>query len=113
MDQHELVENSSHNHGYEAEHDHVVGLPIYFGVFAILMVGTFLTVATALFDLDWIFPFAEEARSGVYRKVHEHRTDDKNEKANQSVPREVDRGGPCWYISAHRVHSSGVRATAF
>ena len=55
MDQHELVENSSHNTGYEAEHDHVVGLPIYFGVFAILMVGTVLTVVASLFDLDWIF----------------------------------------------------------
>lgn len=58
MDQHELVEHESASRGFEAEHDHVIGLPVYFAVFGILMVGTLLTVGAALIDLDWLFPGA-------------------------------------------------------
>ncbi len=36
-------------------HDHIVPIPVYLGVFAILMLGTALTVVVALFDLDKIF----------------------------------------------------------
>jgi len=44
----------------EHQHDepHVVGLPIYFGVFAVLVVGTILTYIVATIDLEWIFPGA-------------------------------------------------------
>ena len=53
MNQHELVENSSRNRGYEAEqHTHVIGIPVYLSVFAILMVGTVATVLVANLDLD-------------------------------------------------------------
>ncbi len=45
------------NHEHPQEH-HVVGLPIYLGVFGVLVFGTILTYFTALFDLDWIFPGA-------------------------------------------------------
>lgn len=35
-----------------------IGLPGYFGVFAILIVGTILTYYAATVDMDWIFPGA-------------------------------------------------------
>ena len=35
-----------------------IGLPGYFGVFAILVVGTILTYFAATIDMDWIFPGA-------------------------------------------------------
>ncbi len=42
-----------------SEHgDTHIGLPGYFGVFAILVVGTIITYYVALFDLEWIFPGA-------------------------------------------------------
>jgi cytochrome c oxidase subunit 4 len=37
---------------------HIVPIPLYLMVFAILMVGTILTYFAALQDLDWIFPGA-------------------------------------------------------
>lgn len=48
----EVVENHE-----DAEH-HIVSIPWYLGVFGVLLVGTFLTVAVAYVDLDWIFPGA-------------------------------------------------------
>jgi cytochrome c oxidase subunit IV len=45
------------HHEHHADHEHI-GLPGYFGVFAILVVGTILTYYVALIDLDWIFPGA-------------------------------------------------------
>ncbi len=47
-------EHSEHEH---IEHDHMT-LPKYFGVFAILVVGTVLTYYAATIDMDWIFPGA-------------------------------------------------------
>ncbi len=35
-----------------------IGLPGYFGVFSILVVGTILTYYAATIDMDWIFPGA-------------------------------------------------------
>lgn len=49
-------DHESASRGEESEvHHHIVPLPVYFGVFALLMVGTALTVIVALFDLDRIF----------------------------------------------------------
>jgi cytochrome c oxidase subunit 4 len=39
-------------------HEPHIGLPGYFGVFAILVIGTILTYTVALRDLDFIFPGA-------------------------------------------------------
>ncbi len=44
----------SENH---EEHDHMT-IPKYFGIFAILIVGTVATYYAATFDLDFIFPGA-------------------------------------------------------
>jgi len=44
----------SENHSEETH----IGLPGYFGVFTILVVGTILTYYVATVDLDWIFPGA-------------------------------------------------------
>ena len=44
----------SENHEH---HDHM-SIPKYFGIFAILIVGTVLTYYAATIDLDWIFPGA-------------------------------------------------------
>lgn len=41
----------------ESQKEHI-GIPGYFGVFAILIVGTVLTYVVAKFDLDWVFPGA-------------------------------------------------------
>ena len=49
-------DHESASRGDEAiVHDHIVPIPVYLGVFAILMLGTALTVVVALFDLDKIF----------------------------------------------------------
>jgi cytochrome c oxidase subunit IV len=47
-------EHAEHEH---IEHDHMTLLK-YFGVFAILVVGTVLTYYAATIDMDWIFPGA-------------------------------------------------------
>jgi len=39
------------------EHQHMT-IPMYLGVFAVLVVGTILTYVVATMDLDWIFPGA-------------------------------------------------------
>ena len=45
-----------HNtHSQTQEHNAHIGIPGYFGVFAILVVGTILTYVVALQDLDFIF----------------------------------------------------------
>ncbi len=54
MAEYKTAGDAEHQH---AEH-HVVGLPIYFGVFAVLVVGTILTYFVATVDLEWIFPGA-------------------------------------------------------
>lgn len=46
-------DNDHHEH-QEGEH-HIVSIPAYLGVFAVLMVGTILTVLVAFIDLDHIF----------------------------------------------------------
>lgn len=46
----------SENHG--EEHKEHIGLPGYFGVFMILIVGTILTYFSSQWDLDGIFPGA-------------------------------------------------------
>jgi cytochrome c oxidase subunit 4 len=46
--------HDNHSHG----EDHVVGIPSYLAVFAVLIVGTILTYYVALIDLDGIFPGA-------------------------------------------------------
>ncbi len=43
---------------HEDAHHHIVSIPTYLGVFAVLIVGTFLTYLTAQYDLDWVFPGA-------------------------------------------------------
>lgn len=50
--------NNHHEDDHSEAHEEHIGLPGYLGVFAILVVGTILTYATALVDLDWIFPGA-------------------------------------------------------
>ena len=49
-------------HEHEHEHDHIehdhMTIPKYFGIFAILVVGTILTYFAATIDLDFIFPGA-------------------------------------------------------
>lgn len=52
MNENQVVEHESASRGQEAEHNHIVPLGVYFGVFGILMVGTVLTVAVANWDLD-------------------------------------------------------------
>ena len=48
-----------HNdHSHTQEHNEHIGLPGYFLVFGILVVGTILTYFTAQLDLDGIFPGA-------------------------------------------------------
>jgi len=56
MAQHTDDDHNTHSH--TQEHNEHIGLPGYFGVFAILVVGTLLTYWTATFDLDVIFPGA-------------------------------------------------------
>jgi cytochrome c oxidase subunit IV len=53
-DNHTTVDKHEDDH---ADH-HVVGLPLYFMVFGILVVGTIVTYLVALTDLDFIFPGA-------------------------------------------------------
>jgi cytochrome c oxidase subunit 4 len=50
---------SEHHDSHDAHSEpHIVSIPIYLGIFAILIIGTILTYATALVDLDFIFPGA-------------------------------------------------------
>lgn len=57
MAEHKIEEHDDHHERHEGEH-HIVSIPIYLGVFGVLIVGTFLTYWTAQYDLDWIFPGA-------------------------------------------------------
>lgn len=50
-----MTDHLEDNHDEHQEH---IGLPGYFGVFLILVVGTILTYFTATIDLDGIFPGA-------------------------------------------------------
>lgn len=54
---HTEIDRHEENHD-EHEGHHIVPIPYYLGVFAILMVGTFATYAVAFFDLDGVFPGA-------------------------------------------------------
>jgi cytochrome c oxidase subunit 4 len=49
---------ADHHEDNHEEHKEHIGLPGYFGVFAILVVGTILTYYTATIDLDGVFPGA-------------------------------------------------------
>ena len=54
-----MAQHEEHNtHSATQDHEAHIGLPGYFGVFAILVVGTIITYAVATVDLDWIFPGA-------------------------------------------------------
>lgn len=54
-----MAEYKEDPHYHDDDHgEEHIGLPGYFGVFAILVVGTILTYYVALFDLDFIFPGA-------------------------------------------------------
>lgn len=49
----------SDNHGEHPQEHHIVGLPLYFGIFAVLFLGTIITYFVALYDFDSIlFPGA-------------------------------------------------------
>jgi cytochrome c oxidase subunit IV len=49
----------THNtHSNAQEHEAHIGIPGYLIIFGILVVGTILTYAVALIDLEWIFPGA-------------------------------------------------------
>ena len=53
-----MAEHHSDEHSHEGEH-HIVSIPIYLGIFGILIVGTIFTVLVAFVDLDNIlFPGA-------------------------------------------------------
>jgi len=52
-----MAEKHIEHHDEEHEHEHM-NIPKYFGVFAILVVGTVLTYYAATIDMDWIFPGA-------------------------------------------------------
>ena len=47
----------NHKEPAHQEH-HIVPIPLYLMVFAILIVGTIATYYVATFDLDWVFPGA-------------------------------------------------------
>ena len=49
-----MAKDPEHEH---MEHDHMT-IPKYFGVFAVLVVGTILTYYAATVDLDFVFPGA-------------------------------------------------------
>lgn len=57
-----MAEHISENHDQHNQHTggehHIVSIPLYLMVFAVLVVGTILTYFTAQWDLDWIFPGA-------------------------------------------------------
>ena len=52
-----MAEHNEHDTHDHPGH-HVVSIPIYLAVFAVLVVGTIVTVLVALVDLDFIFPGA-------------------------------------------------------
>jgi cytochrome c oxidase subunit 4 len=47
-----------HDSGDTPHAPHIVGIPTYLVIFSVLIVGTILTYAVALVDLDGIFPGA-------------------------------------------------------
>jgi cytochrome c oxidase subunit 4 len=49
---------SEHSNDHAHDEPHIVPIPMYLGVFALLMVGTIATYFVALIDLDGIFPGA-------------------------------------------------------
>ncbi len=51
-------QTTHHHDGDDHHEEHHIGIPMYLIVFAILIVGTFLTYWTATWDLDVIFPGA-------------------------------------------------------
>ena len=53
---HHKEEHNTHSH--TQEHEEHIGIPGYFGIFGILVVGTILTYYVATIDLDGIFPGA-------------------------------------------------------
>ena len=53
-EQNHRVNETIENH----EEHHIVSIPSYLAVFAVLLVGTIATVLAAYVDLDWIFPGA-------------------------------------------------------
>ncbi len=53
----EYKKDKNEDHDLAHEH-HIVPIPLYLMVFAILVVGTILTSIVARFDLDFIFPGA-------------------------------------------------------
>jgi cytochrome c oxidase subunit 4 len=57
MAEHISENHDQHDQHMEGEH-HIVSIPLYLMVFAVLVVGTILTYFTAQWDLDWIFPGA-------------------------------------------------------
>lgn len=51
--------HDSDDHGEHPQEHHIVGLPVYLIVFAVLFVGTIVTYLVALYDLDGLlFPGA-------------------------------------------------------
>ncbi len=57
MAEHNTEKHNTHSHA-EEEIEHHIGIPGYLVIFGILVVGTILTYAVALIDLEWIFPGA-------------------------------------------------------
>ncbi len=53
------TKHESDAHGERSPEHHIVGLPVYLGVFGVLVVGTILTYFVATIDLDGVlFPGA-------------------------------------------------------
>ncbi|MGI9055376.1 MAG: cytochrome C oxidase subunit IV family protein [Pyrinomonadaceae bacterium] len=51
-----MADQEIHNtHSHTQEHEAHIGIPGYFGIFGILVVGTILTYYVATIDLDFIF----------------------------------------------------------
>jgi cytochrome c oxidase subunit 4 len=58
MAENKHIHHDTDKHEHPQEH-HIVGLPLYFGVFAVLFLGTIITYYVALIDLDGLlFPGA-------------------------------------------------------
>ncbi len=49
------TDDDHNDHSHTQEHNEHIGLPGYFLIFGILVLGTILTYVTAQYDLDWIF----------------------------------------------------------
>jgi len=54
----ERVKTATESESHQHEEHHIVPLSYYFGVFAVLFVGTIVTYLVATVDLEWIFPGA-------------------------------------------------------